>query len=132
MPKPENIIGKGFDKRPENINKNGRPRKLVTGIISELEKQGIERVKNDQVIQAFEMLFNCTQEQLTEYAADKEQPMLIRIVAKNMLDKKGFEIVEKMMDRAHGKATQKTDLTSGGEAITEIKLIVIDSGNKDK
>ena len=24
MPKPENIIGKGFDKHPENINKKGR------------------------------------------------------------------------------------------------------------
>jgi hypothetical protein len=25
---PENIKGKGFDKHPENINKEGRPRKL--------------------------------------------------------------------------------------------------------
>ena len=31
MPKPENVIGKGFDKRPENINRAGRP-KTVKGI----------------------------------------------------------------------------------------------------
>jgi hypothetical protein len=26
MPNPENLIGKGFDKHPENINKKGRPK----------------------------------------------------------------------------------------------------------
>lgn len=25
MPKPENLIGKGFESRPQDINKNGRP-----------------------------------------------------------------------------------------------------------
>lgn len=113
----------GFHKNPANINKNGRPPKLVSGIIKELESKGIERATSQQVIGSFEMLFNCTQEQLLLYANDKEQPMLVRIVAKNMLDKKGFEIVEKMMDRAHGKAIQKTDLTSGGEKIEIVVTI---------
>jgi len=26
MPNPENVIGNGFDKRPDAINKNGRPK----------------------------------------------------------------------------------------------------------
>lgn len=28
MPNPENIVGKGFEKHPERINKKGRPKKL--------------------------------------------------------------------------------------------------------
>ena len=29
MPNPQKIIGKGFDKHPEHINRNGRPKKLI-------------------------------------------------------------------------------------------------------
>lgn len=36
--------------------------------------------------------------------------MLVRIIAKNMLDKKGFDIVERMLDRGIGKATQKEEV----------------------
>ena len=46
--------------------------------------------------------------------------MLNRIVAKAMLDKKGFDIVEKLLDRAHGKAKQNLDLNQNvtGATIT--------------
>ena len=39
------------------------------------------------------------QADLTAFANDKDKPMLVRIIAKNMLDKKGFDIIEKMLDR---------------------------------
>ena len=31
----------GFQKNPQNINRNGRPRKMIADVIAELEKQGI-------------------------------------------------------------------------------------------
>ena len=49
MANPKNIKGKGFDKRPENINKNGRPklpdlREVMAEILAE-EKDGVSALK---------------------------------------------------------------------------------------
>jgi hypothetical protein len=33
MPNSENLIGKGFDKQPGNINMNGRPKKIPLDLI---------------------------------------------------------------------------------------------------
>jgi pentatricopeptide repeat protein len=41
---------------------------------------------------------------------DKTKPMLIRILVKNMLWGKGFDIIEKMLDRGIWKAVQKTEI----------------------
>ena len=47
--------------------------------------------------------------------------MLIRILAKNMLDKKGFDIIEKMLDRWIWKSVQKvqSDVNITNRDITE-------------
>ena len=82
----------------------GRPKKLVTRILEELKEEG-ELVTRSLVEQTYQVLLSLTQEQLTKVASDKKQPMINRIVAKEMLGKKGFEIIEKMMDRANGKPT---------------------------
>ena len=46
MPKPENIIGKGFDKRPGNINKNGRPKMpdLKEAIAEVVGEEGVNKI----------------------------------------------------------------------------------------
>jgi hypothetical protein len=51
------------------------------------------------------------QDRLTELAADKKQPMLVRILAKNMLFGKSFDIIEKMLDRGIGKAKTTEDIS---------------------
>ena len=33
MPNAENLIGKGFDKQPDNINRNGRPKKIALDLV---------------------------------------------------------------------------------------------------
>jgi hypothetical protein len=49
MPKPENIIGKGFDKRPQNINRKGRPklpdiREAMAKVLAD-EKDGMQALE---------------------------------------------------------------------------------------
>lgn len=99
----------GFQKNPQNINRSGANRKTVSSVIIELQKNGAEPVKPKQVVDLFESLLNCTQKELEQIVNDKDQPMLNRIVAKEMLNKKGFEIIEKILDRVHGKPTQKME-----------------------
>ena len=47
--------------------------------------------------------------------------MMQRIVAKGILDKKGIDILERVVDRAYGKI-QRIDLTSKGEQIKQDPL----------
>lgn len=106
---------KGFDVNPQNINRNGQPRKLVSSVIKQLEQEGIERVPATQVKALFESFLNCTESDLKKIADDKDQPILNRIVAKEMIGKKGFEIVCEILDRVHGKAQQTVNTKNDTE-----------------
>lgn len=104
-------VGKATQFKKGNKHGKGRPKKLTSAVLQELESEGYEEVTQAHVKEAYQRLINLDQEKLTELYNDKKVAMLIRIVAKAILDKKGFEIIEKMLDRAHGKATNKTEVT---------------------
>ena len=100
----------GFQTNPQNINRTGANRKTVSTVIIELQKDGVEQVKPKQVIELFESLLNCKEAELNEIISDKEQPMINRIVAKEMLNKRGFEIIERMLNRIHGTPKQSVEV----------------------
>ena len=105
------IKNKGFDKNPNNINRKGRPRRLVSSIIQDLKEKGIVQVKATDIVEAFEMLFNLESKEIAEIANNDKNPYFIRRVAKEMLSGKGFDIIDRMIDRVHGKPKQATDIT---------------------
>ena len=107
----------GFQKNPQNINRNGRPRKMIADVIAELEKQGIKAATKPDIQDIYMRLINIEIPELEKIVKDEEQPVLVRIVGKNILSGKGFDIIEKMLDRSIGKAEQKTDITTGGVAL---------------
>ena len=90
-------------KKGQVLNPNGRPKKLVSTILADLKNKG-ELVTRHMVTETYQVLMSLNEEQLKEIANDREQPMINRIVAKEMLSKKGFDIIERMMDRTNGKA----------------------------
>lgn len=102
-------IGKPFVKGKSG-NPKGRPRKLVSTIISAMKEQGVEPLKQSQIIDAYEILLQLTQKELTKMVLDHETPMFMRIIGKAMLSSKGSEIIETMLDRAHGRAKQSVDV----------------------
>lgn len=51
------------------------------------------------------------EKEMKEIAFDVTKPMLVRILAKNMLSGKSFEVIEKMLDRGIGKAIMYVDNT---------------------
>ena len=107
----------GFQKNPQNINRNGRPRKMIADVIAELEKQGIKAATKPDIQDIYMRLINVEIPELEQKVKDPTQPVLVRIVGKNVLSGKGFDIIEKMLDRSIGKAEQKTDITTGGVAL---------------
>lgn len=103
--------GEKYQFKKGNKMGKGRPRKLVSSVLEEIKASGVEAVTASQIKEVYEHIINLTQDELTAITNDKAQPMLLRIVAKNVLGGKGFEIIEKMLDRAQGKPTNKTEVT---------------------
>ena len=108
----EHIRGKGFDKNPQNINRNGRPRKLITDVIAQLEEQGIKPATKPDIQDIYMRLINVEISELEQIVKDSTQPVLVRIVGKSVLSGKGFDIIEKMLDRSIGKAMNSIDLNA--------------------
>ena len=88
----------------------GRPPMLLSTVVADLRRQGYERASAATVVEAFEMLMNVPEDELRKMVTDKNQPMSLRIVGKAMLTAKGWEVLQAMMDRAHGKAKQAMEV----------------------
>lgn len=96
----------------------GRPPLLLSTIVKELRAKGYERATAGTVADAFETLLNVTHEDLVKMGSDPKSPMSLRIVAKGMLAAKGWEVIQAMLDRAHGRPKQGMDHTTNGKEIT--------------
>jgi hypothetical protein len=100
------------------LNPNGRPKKLVSKVLDELKEEG-EQVSKSQVFDIYQIMISLTIPKLKEVAGDESKPALYRILAKEILGKKGFEAIEKMLDRANGKPmiTQEIKQENTGDTI---------------
>lgn len=87
-------------------NPNGRPPKLLSHVTAELRQEGFEPVTNAQVLEAYGILINLDEAKIKAIVADTVQPMFLRIVGKAMLGQRGTEMIERILERAYGKANQ--------------------------
>jgi len=105
----------GFQKNPQNINRKGQPRKGLSAVNHELKAKGYEPATKQDVQATYKHLLQLGQEDLEEIHDDKSKPMMARILAKNMLSKKGFDIIEKMLDRSQWKPIQMVETKENEE-----------------
>lgn len=90
-------------------NPNGRPRKGISLVNHELAEKGFTPATKQDIEANYMSMLQLSQEDLSKLANDKDKPMLVRIISKNMLWGKGFDIIEKMLDRGIWKAIQKQE-----------------------
>src|SRR5699024_8684399 len=111
--------GRPFVKNDPRINRKGRPRKLVTDTIKKLKDDGVQPVSKSDIKDIYLSLINIPIPELKELVKDDTETVLVRIVGKNILSGRGFDIIESMLDRAIGKATQQVnkDITTNGKDI---------------
>lgn len=119
MPNRENIKPHQW-KKGQSGNPEGRPRLLVSSVIEQMKNKGVESISQYDIKATFLMLLNLTIQEIESMVKDKDQPVLVRIVGKEMLGGKGFDVIEKMLDRAIGKSDENIKL--GG--ITDININV--------
>ena len=118
-------LEKGKFKKGEVTNPKGRPPKPKTMslFIEEMKEKGYEVPSSQIIAESFLYIATLPEDELKAVLADKTRPMMQRIVAKGILDKKGIDILERVVDRAYGKI-QRIDLTSKGEQIKQDPLQV--------
>ena len=122
--KQREILAKHAFKKGSNPNPHGRPKKTMRTFIEEMEAEGYECPSPDQISKSFLYLGTLPEEKLKEVLADKERPMMQRIIAKGILANKGIDILERIIDRAYGKV-QRIDITSKDEQIKQPEALQI-------
>ena len=106
----------------ETANPNGRPRKVFSQLSKEWTAAGIERATKERIIEVYESLLGLTMQEIKDLAgklddAENPYPAVVRMAAKEMVGKRGLEILREMLDRAHGRAKQSVDHTTKGEGL---------------
>ena len=109
-------------KKGKSGNPNGRPKKLIGDVIAGLKKAGYKPVSASEVKEISEYLLGLDDTQLSELENDDATPKLLKLCIKALNGKKGFDAVQTLLDRAHGKATQKMEV--GGEIATPTVISV--------
>jgi len=120
----QNLINKGFDKRPENINKKGQPKKVLTTLMEYLEKEYGKPIPKAESIKLLEYIESLPVVSLANFVKDQNLPAIVQAYGRLLLtgDQKDFRRVsaaELIKDRIHGKVSQKVDLS------TDIKTIKV-------
>lgn len=90
----------------ESGNPRGVGRITIKHVNEFLESNGVTPATALDVKSIYMRLINLTESEIREIRNDKDQPMIITAVAKAIIDGEAFDIVEKMLDRSIGKATQ--------------------------
>lgn len=117
MPNKENIVEHQF-KPGESGNPKGRPRKSFASINLDLEAKGIKKLSKTDLIDAYSLIFNSTQEDLKVIIADKHTPFALKLIITELNDKKArARAMADYRDYMFGKAQQSTDVTTNGEKI---------------
>lgn len=84
-----------------------------------------------EVAKMYFFIASLTEERLKELLQDKKQPMMMRIIARGVLDKKGIDILEKIVNRAYG-SQQRLDITTNGKELQRepLKIEIIDNAKQ--
>ena len=128
MPNPENIKPHEF-KKGQSGNPNGRPKKFVSAVLGELKKEGYTNITRRQVIDIYETLVTLPESKLKEIMGDLTLPIIYRKVAKEILSNRGFDVIERMLDRTQGKPVQKQELSGADDG--PVKCIIEFIGGDD-
>lgn len=94
---------KWFDANPQNINRWWRSRKQFSVILSEVENLWYKRPSNSEIAQLCWLLLSLSEAELKRIERDDEFPIIMKIIAARLLSNRGFETVEKILDRIYGK-----------------------------
>ncbi len=118
--------------RPGDVkNPKGRPRTTIRSMIDDFEKRGMIVPSAHEISKIYVYIASQTEEELKQTMMDKTLPMMTRIIARGVLNKKGLDVVERIMDRAYGKE-QRIDITTNGKDLKPEPLTIRFVANREE
>ena len=114
----------GFQKNPQNINRSGKNKKILTSLTDYIEKTYGKRPPKGEVLSLLEYIECLPVKDLKEFIKDEKLPAPLQAYGSLLLtgDAKEFRRVqgaEMINDRIHGKPKQATEVTGrDGESLT--------------
>jgi len=104
----------------ETKNPNGRPRKGFKAFLHECREKGYEQVTLGEVVEAYTYLMGLPVSEVMAIAGDplnekekgdatNEHPVVLRLVAAEMMGKRGQEMLKQVLDRAFGQSVEKSE-----------------------
>lgn len=105
-------------KKGQSGNPNGRPRKSFSTINKELEEKGIKKLSKTDLLDAYALIFNSTENDLKNIAKDNDTPYALKIIILELNDKRNrSKAMQDYRDYIFGKAQDNIDHTTQGKAI---------------
>lgn len=116
-------LEKGKARKGDVLNPKGRPRTTVRTMIADFEKAGLIVPSAHEISKIYMYIASLKEDELKKTMMDKDLPMMTRIIARGVLNKKGLDVVERIMDRAYGKE-QRIDITTNGKDLKPEPLTI--------
>lgn len=115
-------------KKGQSGNLKGRRPLTMTDFLGEMKSKGYELPSAETISKSWLYISTLPEEELKTILSDKSRPMQQRIIAKGVLDKKGIDVLERIVNRAYGQQQQHIDITSGGDKIKNepLRIEIID------
>lgn len=119
----------------ESGNPQGRPKKVFSVIIAEMKDRGIEPATPSNVADIYQYLLALPLSEIIKIAGtpkeENDLPAIMRIAAKELIGKRGLEIMKEMLDRANGKAKTSLEL-SNPDGTMKQTIIFSDGTTRDE
>jgi len=117
----------------ESGNPKGRPKKGVSAFVQEMKDAGFEPASPTDIVEAFQFLVSLPADKVMEIAGNPVQeyalgnaankyPIIVRLVAGQMLSKRGQEMLKQVLDRTMGQAAQKAEVEHTFTELAKFKL----------
>jgi hypothetical protein len=108
MANEENLI---YWKKGQSGNPAGRPKKSFKSINDALKKSGVTSLKKQDLIEAYELVFNSSEEDLKAIAGHKDTPYGLKLIIKELNNTKSrTRALADYRDYMFGKATENKNI----------------------
>ncbi len=110
-----NKYGAGFDKNPQNINRDGANRRSYSAFNKKCKEAGIEQVTKNIYFTSVSYLMSLTESEMNAILQNSEEPQWLRWQIESLLEPSTrAKIMADYRDWLFGRAEQKLDHTNDG------------------
>jgi len=97
----------------ESGNPKGRPRKSFGSINKELKAKGVEPLSKSDLLDAYALVFNSTDKELTELKDDQATPYALTIIIEELKDKRTRgKALQDYRDYVYGRAVENLEINN--------------------